>query len=140
MISDKSVKDVMSTALVTVEPDMTLPDARYLIKQYKIRRLPVVKNGALVGIVTLTDLLEAGPSDAIALNASEIDARLKRITLQQIMTLQPYTILPSATLSEAASVMLKNKIGSLPVVDEHGHLVGLLTESDIFKVLAKGCV
>ncbi|MGH8580839.1 MAG: CBS domain-containing protein [Gammaproteobacteria bacterium] len=65
---------------------MTLPDARYLIKQYKIRRLPIVKNGVLVGIVTLTDLLEAGPSDAVALKGWEIGAQLKRITLQQIMT------------------------------------------------------
>ncbi len=140
MISEKPVKEIMSTALVTAAPDMTLPDARYLIKQYKIRRLPIVKNGVLVGIVTLTDLLEAGPSDAIALKAWEMEAQLKRITLQQIMTLQPQTILSSATLSEAASVMLENKIGSLPVVDERGQLVGLLTESDIFKVLARGCV
>jgi CBS-domain-containing membrane protein len=69
MISEKPVKEIMSTALVTARPDTTLPDALYLLKQYKIRRLPVVKNGVLVGIVTLTDLLEAGPSDAIALKA-----------------------------------------------------------------------
>lgn len=77
---------------------------------------------------------------AIALKAWEIEAQLKRITLQQIMTLQPKTILSWVTLSKAASVMLKNKSRSLPVVDEHGQLVGLLTESDIFKVLARGCV
>jgi CBS domain-containing protein len=62
MMSEKPVKAIMSTALVTAQPEATLPEALYLIKHYKIRRLPLLENRALIGILTLTDLLEAGPS------------------------------------------------------------------------------
>ncbi len=121
---------------ITVVPKTTLPDAHRLMKESAIRRLPVVDHGRLVGIVTLGDVREAQPSDATTLSIYELNYLLSKLTVDKIMTREPLTISPGATIRDAAQVMLEHKIGGLPVM-EGERLVGIITESDIFRVLAQ---
>lgn len=130
------VRDWMTSNPITIVPKTTLPDAHKLMKESKIRRLPVVEGGRLVGIVTLGDVREAQPSDATTLSIFELNYLLSKLTVDKIMTREPLTIAPQATIREAARLMLEHKIGGLPVL-EGGRVVGIITESDIFRVLAQ---
>lgn len=130
------VRDWMTRDPITVNPKTPLPEAHKLMKECHIRRLPVVDHGRLVGIVTLGDIREASPSDATSLSIFELHYLLAKLTISEIMTREPITISPDATIREAAKLMLKHKIGGLPVM-ENGKLVGIITESDIFRVLAQ---
>lgn len=132
----KLVRDWMTTNPITVLPKTTLPDAHKLMKESKIRRLPVVDHGHLTGIVTLGDVREAQPSNATSLSIFELHYLLSKLTVDKIMTREPITISPDAGVREAARLMLDHKIGGLPVVQD-GRLVGIITESDIFRVLAQ---
>lgn len=130
------VRDWMTPNPITIVPKTTLPDAHKLMRDSKIRRLPVVERERLVGIVTLGDVREAEPSNATTLSIYELNYLLSKLTVDSIMTRDPLTIAPDATIRQAARLMLEHKIGGLPVT-EQGHLVGIITESDIFRVLAQ---
>ena len=105
------------------------------MKQRRIRRLPVVdRNGRLVGIVTRGDVREASPSNATSLSIYEIHYLLSQLAVEAIMTRNPRTVTPDTTIKEAARLMLDHKISGLPVV-EGDQLVGIITESDIFRGL-----
>lgn len=130
------VRDWMTPNPITIVPKTTLPDAHKLMRDSKIRRLPVVERERLVGIVTLGDVREAEPSNATTLSIYELNYLLSKLTVDRIMTRDPLTIAPDATIRQAARLMLEHKIGGLPVT-EQGHLVGIITESDIFRVLAQ---
>lgn len=132
------VRDWMTANPITVDPKTTLPEAHRLMKESHIRRLPVVepKRGDLIGIVTLGDIREASPSDATTLSIFELNYLLAKLTVDKIMTRDPLTLAPAATIRDAAKLMLQHKIGGLPVMD-NGKLVGIITESDIFRVLAQ---
>jgi CBS domain-containing protein len=131
------VKDWMICNVVTVTPDMTLPAAQHLMTEQGIRRLPVIENGHLVGIVTRGDIREADPSSVTSLSTWELNDMLAKIKAGQIMTPKPMTISQEATVGEAAQMMLEHKISGLPVVDRIGKLVGIITESDIFRLVAR---
>lgn len=130
------VRDWMTPNPITIVPKTTLPEAHNLMKESKIRRLPVVDRGRLVGIVTLGDVREAEPSNATSLSIYELNYLLSKLTVDKIMTRDPLTISPDATIREAAHIMLEHKIGGLPVM-EGERIVGIITESDIFRVLAQ---
>ncbi|MBX3003710.1 MAG: CBS domain-containing protein [Anaerolineales bacterium] len=130
------VAEWMTTELITVAPGTPLPEAVALMRTNHIRRLPVVDDGRLVGIVTYGDLREASPSDATGLSVHEISYLLNKLGVDKLMTPKPYTVAPDTALTEAARLMLQHKIGALPVVD-HGELVGLITESDIFRAFMR---
>ena len=131
-----TVRDWMTPNPITVTPSTTVPEANTLMKQGRIRRLPVVENGKLVGIVTLGDIREASPSDATSLSIYELNYLVAQLTIEKIMTKDPVTIDPNASIKKAAKLLLEHKIGSLPVMDG-GMLVGIITESDIFRVLVR---
>jgi CBS domain-containing protein len=131
-----TVREWMTANPITVDPKTTLPEAHKIMKDRRIRRLPVVEQGRLVGIVTLGDIREAEPSDATTLSIFELHYLLAKLTIGEIMTREPITISPNAAIREAAKSLLQNKIGSLPVV-ENDKLIGIITESDIFRVLAQ---
>jgi CBS domain-containing protein len=121
----------------TVEPKATLPEVDKLMKEKKIRRLLVVEHAQLVGIITLGDVREARPSDATSLSIYELNYLLARLTVDKLMTRNPVTVAPEATLRDAAKIMLEKKIGGLPVI-AGDKLVGIITESDIFRALVQG--
>ena len=94
-----------------------------------------MKKGKLVGIVTDRDLKRASASDATTLEIHELLYLLSKIRVEEIMTINPITVPADFTIEEAAEVLLKNKISGLAVVDSAGELVGVITQTDIFRVL-----
>ncbi len=129
------VKDWMTIDAVTVEPKTRMLEAHQLMRAKKIRRVPVVKKNKVVGIITRSDVREAEPSDATSLNVWEINYLLSQLMVKDIMTKDVQTIGPDDTIRLAASLMNELKIGALPVINKKSDLVGILTESDIFRVL-----
>jgi len=132
------VRDYMSVPVVTVTPETSFQDALALLRQRKIRRVPVVdKAGRLVGIITERDLLHAAPSPATSLSVWELNYLLWRLQVEGLMTRKVLTVQPATPLQDAAQLMLEHKIGGLPVVDDHNQVVGVITETDIFRVFVK---
>ena len=132
------VRDWMSRDVITVTPETPLPDADRLMVSHVIRRLPVVDNkGRLVGIVTYGDIRSARPSHVTSLSIWELNYLVNRLKVAEIMKRQPITISQEATIGEAAQLMLKNMISGLPVLDNQGNLVGIITESDIFRLVVR---
>jgi acetoin utilization protein AcuB len=130
------VKEWMSAQLRTVDPATPVGDAYNIMMKHAIRRLPVVdNNGTLVGIVTLGDLREARPSPATSLSIYELNYLLGKLTVGEVMTHNPYTVTPTTGIEKAARIMLERKVSGLPVVDEHNKPLGIITESDIFRML-----
>ena len=128
------VRERMSTKPVTITADVPITEALRIMRQNQVRRLPVLDaNGALVGIVSEKDLLYASPSPATSLSIYEMHYMLSRLQVTELMTPNPVTIAPDTLLEEAALIMADSKIGGLPVVKD-GKLVGIITETDIFKV------
>ncbi len=128
------VQERMTRQPVTANPEMPVADALALMRERKIRRLPVIDHaGHLVGIVSDRDLLQASPSPATSLSVWEITYLLSRITVKSVMTTNVITVTPDEPLEDAARIMADSKIGGLPVV-ENGALVGIITETDLFKV------
>lgn len=131
-----SVKEWMTPNPVTCSSDTTLPDAHRIMLERKIRRLLIVDGERLVGIVTRGDVRGAEPSGATTLSIYELNYLLAKLTIGKIMTSDPLTVTPETSIEEAARLMLEKKISGLPVV-EHGRLVGVITESDIFRLVVK---
>ena len=130
------VRDWMTTDVITINPDMTLPEAHQLMTNEEIRRLPVVdKRDRLVGIVSIGDVRSAEPSPATSLSIWELNYLLSTLTIGKIMTAHPFTIAPAATRAEAARMMLEHRVRGLPVVDEEHRVIGIITESDIFAMV-----
>ncbi len=126
------VKDYMTPSPVTVSPDDLLGDALDLMKKHSIRRLPVVSRGKIVGLVTEQDLMKASPSSATSLSVWEINYLFSKIRIKDMMTKEIFSINSDTILEEAALIMQKKQISTLPVL-ENNKLVGIITESDIFK-------
>ena len=124
---------------ITVTPNTGMLDASNIMHKYDIRRLPVVDdNGKLVVIVTRGDIREDSPSDATSLSIWELNYLLTKVKVKEIMTCGPITVYSTDTISEAARLMLENKVGGLPVIDPlHGALRGMITESDIFRLIVR---
>ncbi len=107
------------------------------MRERKVRRLPVLDaSGKMVGIVSDKDLLHAAPSPATSLSVYELHYLLAKLTVKQVMASPVISVGPDTPLEEAARVMADNKIGGLPVV-EGDKLVGIITETDVFKILVE---
>ena len=129
------VKERMTHNPVTIREETSLDDALKAMRDNKVRRLPVLdKNGKLVGIVSEKDLLYASPSPATSLSVYELHYLLSKLTIRQVMTSPVTTVTMDTPLEEAARIMADQKIGGLPVLDKD-ELVGIITETDIFKIL-----
>ena len=129
------VRDWMSPNPITVHPQQTVPQAHSLMEHHKVRRLLVVADDELLGIVSYGDIREAQPSDASTLSGYEIRELINLMSIDSIMTPDPVTIEAGATIADAARIMLEHKIGGIPVVNEAGGLVGIITETDICRVV-----
>jgi len=128
------VRKRMSTKPVTITSDVPITEALRVMRQNQVRRLPVLDtDGKLIGIVSEKDLLYASPSPATSLSIYEMHYMLSRLRVTELMTPDPITVPPDTLLEEAALIMADSKIGGLPVVED-GKLVGIITETDIFKV------
>ncbi|MHB1340073.1 MAG: CBS and ACT domain-containing protein [Bellilinea sp.] len=128
------VGERMSHPVFTITPDVPVQDALARMRRDKVRRYPVVdKAGKLVGIVTISDLMNAAPSEATTLSVWEINYLLSKITVERVMTKNVVTTCESCPMEEAAMIMADHKIGGLPVL-RGSDLVGIITETDLFKL------
>ncbi|NWF91680.1 MAG: CBS domain-containing protein [Syntrophaceae bacterium] len=130
------IRDVMTKNPITVDSETLVIDARKIMQENNIRRLPIVDKGKLVGIVTQHDLLEASPSPATSLSVHELNYLLSKMKVKEIMKRNPVTISPDTPFEEALKIGQEKKIGSFPVV-ENGKLVGIATESDIVRFMSR---
>ncbi len=128
------VREYMSQPVISADPTTPITEALKTMRERGIRRLPVVDpTGRLRGIVSDRDLLHAAPSQATSLSIWEITYLLGRITVEKVMTKEVLTVGPDTPVERAAQIMVDHKIGGLPVVDG-GNLVGVITETDIFRL------
>lgn len=125
------VHDVMSSNVVTIPSSTSIADAKRIMQAHKIRRLPVVDKGKLVGIVTEYGLEKVSPSKATSLTVWELTYLLNKTTVKEIMATNVVTISPDATVEESLSVAQGHKVGALVVVED-GRVVGILTTNDFF--------
>ena len=129
------VGERMTRNPVTITEDTSIDDALHLMRERKVRRFPIMDTaGHLVGIVSDKDLLHAAPSPASTLSVYEMHYLLAKLTVKKVMSSPVITISPDVPLEDAARIMADNKIGGLPVLDGD-KLVGIITETDIFKIL-----
>jgi acetoin utilization protein AcuB len=130
------VRNIMSTNVVSVDEKTLIDDARKIMEAHKIRRLPVMKKDKLVGLVTKHMLLEASPSPATSLSIHELHYLLAKMTVKEIMVKNPFTISPDMPAEEALQVGQEKGYGGFPVV-ENNRLVGVVTESDIVRIITR---
>jgi acetoin utilization protein AcuB len=123
----------MSHPVISVSPDTPISEALNLMKEESIQRMPVIKNGRLIGIVADTDLLNAAPSPATSLSMWELNYLLSKITVKDVMSKNVRTVTEDTPIEEAARVMGDNQIGGLPVI-RGDEVVGMITETDLFKI------
>jgi acetoin utilization protein AcuB len=129
------VKNWMSKDVVTVEADDSMQNAIYMLQEKNIKMLPVVEKGNVVGIITDRDLKKASPSDATTLDMHELLFLISKIKIRDLMKKPVHTVPPNFTIEEAAAILLEKRISGLPVVEEGGQLVGIITRSDIFQLI-----
>ena len=128
------VGERMTRDPIVVRDDTPINKALKIMRDNKVRRLPVLNDkGALVGIISERDLLYASPSPATSLSIYELHYLLSKIKVADVMTTEVITVTEDTPLQEAARIMADNKIGGLPV-ERKGELVGIITETDLFKI------
>jgi acetoin utilization protein AcuB len=130
------IKDLMTQQVIAVDPSLPIPEAQKRMKEGGFRRLPVLQDGELVGIVTDRDIREAMPSDATSLSIWEINYLIPKILVKEIMSKNPVTVSQDASVERAARLMLEHKIGGLPVMSG-GTLVGMITVTDVLWAFLK---
>ena len=127
------VGERMKRPVITIKPEMPIIEALDLMHKEHIRRAPIVKDGKLIGIVSEKDLLNASPSSATSLSIWEMNYLLSKVQVKDVMTKNVLTVAEDTPLEEAARIMSDNKIGCMPVMRD-GHVVGIITETDLFKI------
>jgi CBS domain-containing protein len=137
MFNNVTVSDWMTKNVITTRRQTAIASAHQIMSEKNIRRLPVVDDGKLVGIVTIGDVREASPSDATTLSIWELNYLWAQLTVEKIMTRNLLTVKPETPILDAAEIMLEHKVSGLPVVNDKGALVGIITESDIFRMLVR---
>jgi acetoin utilization protein AcuB len=131
------VRDRMTKSPITIKRDDSFQTALNLLRQGGVRHLPVMEGKKLVGILTDRDLRQASPSPATSLSMYEIKYLLDKILVEDIMVKNVITAPPTATIEFAAKLLYENKIGALPIVNEKGELLGIITETDILETFVE---
>ncbi len=128
------VGERMSRPVISVSPDAAINDVLAMFRKEHIRRAPVMKGGKLVGIVSERDLLNASPSPVTTLSVWEMNYLISKVTVSRVMSKKVITVDQDTPIEEAARIMADKKIGGVPVVSA-GKVVGIITETDLFKIL-----
>lgn len=130
------VRDWMTEEVIVISQDSSLPEAHQKMISEDIRRLPVVdEENHLVGMITLSDVRSVSPSPATSVSIFEMNYLLSSLEVKRVMASDPETIRPDQTVKEAANIMLENQISGLPVIDDQKQICGIITESDIFRMV-----
>lgn len=131
------IKDWMKRDVITVEENGTVLDAMHIMRENNIRRLPVLKDGKLVGIVTEKDIKGFTPSKASTLDIYEVHKILSKTLVREVMTREVITVSPEDTIERAALILRDMRFGGLPVVEKDDKIVGIITAVDIFDVFVE---
>jgi CBS-domain-containing membrane protein len=126
------VREIMMGSPVTLKPEDTLDLANDVIALGRIRHIPVVDDGRLVGIITERDLIGAAASQIFGLKQKSKSALLKSVLIKEVMKKRVVTAAPDTPIKDVAHLMAEKKIGCLPVVSA-GAVVGLVTTTDILR-------
>jgi len=130
------VKDWMTKNVITVNEEESAIKIMQLFKEHKIRRVLVVRNGKLVGIVTDRDIKSVTSSKALSMDMYEFYYILSNLKVKDLMTSNPIVVHPEDNIEKVIILMLEKKISGLPVVDENENLVGIITQTDILKAFS----
>ena len=133
--SKLTVGDWMTPSPITIEEDATVLEAIHLLEEKCIRRLPVMRAGRLVGLVTEKMLLGYLPARGTALDRWELHYLLARTPVKQAMNPAPHTVTPDTPLADAARLLHDRKLNGVLVLSARGDLVGLLTTTNALKAL-----
>ena len=131
------IREYMVTPVITVTPDTLIDDALRTMYQHHIRRLPVVDEGKMVGLVTRNGLREAAPSTPVPLSIWGAHYQLSKMKVRDVMIIDVITVTPDTTIEEASALAEKHKIGTLPVIDASKNLVGIITSTDLLHLMAQ---
>ena len=135
------IAEYMTLNPITVDQDCSVEKVADMMKKHRVRRFPVVLGSKLVGVVTDRDVRSAAPSQVVTFKGKEsvltpeLHDVLRQIKVHDIMSRNVITVLPNRSVITAASIMLKEGISGLPVVDSRGSVIGIITVKDVFKVL-----
>jgi CBS domain-containing protein len=131
------VEHYMTDEVVTIDRETSLLEAHRLMGTKRIRSLPVVDGGNVVGIVTRTDLMSSDPSRLASRNNQELSLKVLTQPVEKVMSKTILTISPELPLTEAAREMLEHKVHSLLILDHEKKLAGIITESDLFLMVVQ---
>jgi len=134
---DLPVNAFMTSSVETITPETPLIEAHRLMAVMRIRSLPVMKDDELVGIVTRTDLLNADPPRIYNKGQKDLAWQVEHEKVERIMTQKVLTIKENDTVITAAKLMLDNKIHCLPVMNDQGKMVGILTDTDLLTLIVR---
>ena len=132
-----NVCDYMKSPVFTVTPDTLIDNAMETMREKHVRRLPVVENGKLVGLVTRKTIIEATPSPSTALTLWGLHYQLSCMKVRDVMITDVIVVHPDDTIKEVLVISEKHRIGTFPVVDANGNLVGIITNTDLLHIMAK---
>ena len=126
------VREIMMGSPVTLKPDETLDLANDVISLGRIRHIPIIEDGRLVGVLSERDMMGAATTTIFGLKRKSKSALLKSVLIKDVMKKKVVTVKPDTPIKDAAHLMKEKKIGCVPVVNE-GSLVGLVTTTDILR-------
>lgn len=135
MHAPKLVREIMTTEVATLDYDAKLLDAALQMRSSGFRHLPVVKDGQLAGVISDRDVQRASPSIFSDITPEEYNRLFETTPIAKVMAREPVTVDPDTPVREVVRLMHENKFGSLPVVDKESKLVGIVTTTDLLRVL-----
>ncbi|MGH8459437.1 MAG: CBS domain-containing protein, partial [Nevskiales bacterium] len=135
MPAPKHVRDIMTTELTTLEADAKLLDAALLMRSSGFRHLPVVKEGKLLGLISDRDVHRASPSMFSNVSPEEYNRLFETTPIEKVMTKEPVSVSPDTPVVDVVQLMHQHKFGSVPVVDADGKLAGIVTTTDMLRIL-----
>ncbi len=129
------VKNWMSKPAITIDGDASIVNAIKLLKRHEITMLPVKEDDQLAGIVTRGDIHKSSAADIDPFQRDDLFDLISHIRVKSIMTKNPITILPDCTVEETAEKLLAYRVSGLPVVNRQEEVLGVVTKSDIFRLI-----
>lgn len=135
MPAPKFVREIMTADVTTLDHEAKLLDAALLMRSSGFRHLPVVKEGQLVGVISDRDVQRASPSMFSKISPEEYNQLFETTPITKVMARDPTSVSPDTTVQEVAQLMFEHKFGSVPVVDAEHHLVGIVTTTDLLRIL-----
>jgi acetoin utilization protein AcuB len=134
-MAKSTVGDWMTRNPITIEDTASIVEAIHLLREKNIRRLPVMRQGKIVGVVTEKMLLGYMPTKATTLDQWELHYLLSKTAVTAAMNPKPHTVRPETPLSDAARLLHDRKLNGVLVVDEQGDLVGIMTTTNALEAL-----